>query len=75
MVAPAPLLSISMASNSNGVVLSWPSSASGYSLQESVNLASPGWATIWPPLTDNSTNISALISPAPGTRFYRLRFP
>jgi hypothetical protein len=55
-----------------GVVLSWPTNATGLTLQSTTNLASPVWTTTSPlPVLVNGQN--TVTNPIPGTQqFYRL---
>jgi uncharacterized repeat protein (TIGR03803 family) len=59
----APQLSISR--SGNRLILTWPTSATGYTLQSTTNLLSPGWTTV--------TGQFAVTNPISGVRiFYRL---
>lgn len=61
-----PLLSLSLAGNQ--VVISWPSSATGWTLQTNSDLATGGWGNYPGPAGNNRlTN-----SPRAGTLFFRL---
>jgi hypothetical protein len=67
----APLLTITRAGGS--VVLSWPSSSTGFVLQENSSLATSNWSNVVSVPNDDGTNKSVTISMALGNRFYRLR--
>jgi len=54
------------------VVLSWPTNAAGYSLQESVTLPSTGWDVVPTPPTIVNGEYQVTISPLADKRFYRL---
>jgi hypothetical protein len=76
-VAPtpgAPALAISHAGGS--VVVSWPSSPAGFTLQQNANLAAPNnWtASSYAITTANGTN-SITITPLAGNLFFRLANP
>lgn len=51
----------------SGVVISWPGTATGYALEGTSSLVAPVWQAV------ASQGNSALISPAAGIRFYRLK--
>lgn len=70
----APLLSIA-ATPTNTVVISWPSPAAGFVLQQNTNLGSTNWTTVATPPTDDGSTRSVIVSPPVGNRFYRLRNP
>jgi hypothetical protein len=59
----------------NTVVVAWPSPSTGFSLQQASQLTPPVWST--PPQTvfDNGTNKLIIVNPSPGNRFYRLYKP
>ena len=63
----APWLNITQAGGK--VVVSWPSSVSGWTLQTNVNLATPTWGNYLGPVVNNS----ATNSPPPNNLFYRLK--
>jgi hypothetical protein len=63
----APLLTITHVGNQ--AIVSWPSSATGWTLQTNVNLATPAWGNYLGPIVNNSvTN-----SPPKGNLFFRLK--
>lgn len=55
------------------IVISWPSSQSGYVLEQTSDLGGSGWSPVTAPVTDNGTTRSVTISTASGTMFFRLR--
>jgi hypothetical protein len=72
-VAPnigAPVLSIAMTS-SNTIVVSWPLSVTGFTLQSASNLSTSNWLNYGGLVVSNS----ATLSPAVGTQYYRLFKP
>lgn len=67
-----PSLTISL-TETNGVLLSWPSSFEGFVLQQNSNLSTTIWMTLTnAPLTVGSSN-QVTIPPPTGNQFYRLR--
>lgn len=70
----APRLSIGVEAG-NSVIISWPSTATGFTLQQSTTLHPLDWRTAPEAVTDSGTNRSILVSPPAGPRFYRLFRP
>jgi hypothetical protein len=71
--APPPALSIQK--TNNGVVIGWPTSATGFRLQENTDLNTTNWvANSSPTNSVNGTN-QVTISPATGNGFFRLINP
>jgi hypothetical protein len=70
VIAPPPQLAI-LQSASN-VIMTWPTSVTGFTLQSSTNLSSAVWSTVTPsPVVVNGQN--TVTNPISGTqRFYRL---
>jgi len=66
-----PMLGISLTS-SNGVQIYWPTSASGYVLQQSPNLSTTNWVNVTNTPSTNGATQSILVTPQAGSRFYRL---
>ena len=58
-----------------GVVLSWPSSASGSVLESATELAPPNWTTVSASTVTNGTSITVTLPTSGGHRFYRLSHP
>ena len=74
-IPPPPSLSVRM-SVSNTVIVSWPSTATGFLLQQNTNgLGSISWSNINGTIQDNSTNRFIIVNPPAGNRFYRLVKP
>jgi hypothetical protein len=71
---PASPPRLSIASAGSNVKLSWPSSATGFALQNATNLpAGTNWSAVVATLVTNGGTISATV-PIPGNRnFYRLK--
>jgi hypothetical protein len=70
----APLLKITFTPEHTAVI-SWPSSATGFSLQQSSDLGSGSWTTPAESVSDDGTNKSIVVNPPSGNRFYRLFKP
>ncbi len=68
---PAPLLSIGLGTG-NSVVISWPATSMGFSLQQNSDLTTTNWmpVTSVPTMTNGLEQVT--ISPATGNAFYRL---
>jgi hypothetical protein len=60
---------------SNTAVISWPSSATDFVLQQNGNLSSSNWVTVGEVLNVDGTNRFIILNPQPGNRFYRLFKP
>jgi hypothetical protein len=70
----APTLIVTHSGNS--VTISWPSTSSGFTLQQNANLAlANGWTTIGFTVSDDGTNKSITISSPTGNLFFRLTHP
>ncbi len=69
--AGSPLLSIRPGS-ANSIVISWPSTAAGFQLQQAATIVSPGWANFSGSTNDDGTTKSVTIPPPSGNRFFRL---
>jgi len=69
----APILAIALSGNS--VIVSWPSSATGFKLQQNSNLATTNWTTSGYSISTNGTIDSITISPPIGALFFRLASP
>ena len=65
-----PIISLSVASSSGRVVLSWPTAGGGYVLQQSSNLNT--WTTLPGPYPVVGAQYQYVVSPPTGTEFYRL---
>jgi hypothetical protein len=72
--AVAPLLTIRR-TITNTVVVSWPSTSTGFVLQQNSNLSTTNWTTSPGSVTDNGTTKSISLTPEPGHRFLRLFQP
>jgi hypothetical protein len=70
----APLLTICL-TQTNTVLVSWPSPSSGFSLQQNSNLNTSVWNAPAENITDNGTNKFIIVNPPTGHRFYRLFKP
>ena len=63
----APLLTITYSANQ--AIVSWPSAATGWTLQTNANLATPTWGNY----LGNTINNSVTNAPARGNLFFRLK--
>jgi len=70
----APLLTIRF-TQTNTVVVSWPSPSTGFSLQQNSDLNTSTWNAPPENITDNGTNKFIIVNPPAGNRFYRLFKP
>jgi hypothetical protein len=71
----SPWPSLSIARSNAFVIVSWLSPAIGFGLQQNTNLNTTHWTTSPETVTDNGTTRSITVSPAAGSRFYRLFKP
>ncbi len=68
--AGSPLLTVTHSGNS--VVISWPSAAAGFTLQQTSNLAATNWTASGYGITTNGAVESITITAPAGTLFFRL---
>jgi uncharacterized repeat protein (TIGR03803 family) len=61
--------------NGNALVISWLSSATGYSLQQSTNLSTTNWTAFGGTVSSNGTTMSVTNSSPTGNLFFRLTQP
>jgi uncharacterized delta-60 repeat protein len=72
--APPPLLLTIVPTPTNAVVISWPSSATGFSLQASTNLSLVnGWSTVAATRSTNNSSISLALPATGSQKFFRLK--
>src|SRR5262249_48932302 len=72
---PPPSLTLGR-TGSNTVTVSWPSTATGFVLQQNTNrVSSINWSNITSGIQNDGTTKSLVINPASGSRFYRLVIP
>jgi hypothetical protein len=71
--AGAPTLTVTHAGNN--VTVSWPSSSTGFQLQQISNLATTNWTTSGFSISDDGTNKSITIASPTGNLFFRLKHP
>src|SRR5207249_7170371 len=69
--AGAPSLTI-LHSGSN-VIVSWPSPATGFGLEQNTALSAVNWIGIGQVPNDDGTNKTVTLPISPGNRFYRLK--
>ena len=73
--APAPSLTI-LRTATNTVVISWPSAATGFVIQQNTNrLGSVNWSNVTGTSQSNGTNRYVIVNSLAGNRFYRLVKP
>jgi len=70
----APSLAISL-TGPNTVVVSWPSSATDFVLQQNSDLATTNWTDFISRVNDDGTTKSAIITPLTGNQYFRLYHP
>ena len=61
--------------NTHSFVLSWPSAASGFFLQQNVSLNTTNWTTYGGTITTNGDTITVVIPASLGNNFFRLKHP
>jgi hypothetical protein len=59
----------------NSLVLSWPTNSAGFSLEQNGSLQSAAWAPAVEAVNVVGTNYQVIISPLPGSAFFRLVHP
>jgi hypothetical protein len=59
----------------NTVVLTWPATATSYSLEENLNVISANWAMVTNVESTVGTEIQIIVPPSAGQRFFRLKRP
>jgi hypothetical protein len=67
-----PLLSMKFP-NPTTAIISWPSSATGFVLQQNLNLATTNWSNFSGTTYDDGTNKSVIITPPTGSLYFRLK--
>jgi hypothetical protein len=67
----APTLTVSL-TPTNTVLVSWPSPAAGWNLQQNTTLRTMNWVPPLEPGTDNGTNKFIIANLSAGNRFFRL---
>jgi uncharacterized repeat protein (TIGR03803 family) len=70
LVAAPPALNVQC--NGKAVVISWPSTAAGFVLQQNSGLTTAGWTTSGLSMSDDGTTRSVTITAPPGNLFFRL---
>lgn len=70
----APRLTITFTST-NTALVSWPSSATGWSPQQNSDPHTTNWVAASEAISDDETNKFILVNPPAGNRFYRLFKP
>lgn len=68
----APSLGI-RSTQTNSVVVFWPSPSTGFSLQQNSNLSTTNWVAPAEIVNDDGTNRFIVVTPPVGSRYYRLK--
>jgi len=71
----APTLKMTLNSQLSTINISWPSSSTGFVLQQNSNLATTNWTTSGLSISDDGTNKSITIGSPTGNLFFRLAHP
>jgi hypothetical protein len=71
----APLLTLTVNPQHSTVIVSWPSSATSYILQQNSDLSTANWSNFGGTVSTNGATMSVTISPQPGNLFFRLNSP
>jgi hypothetical protein len=74
---PTSTPSLALQRSGNGLLVSWPSASSGWSLQQNPNLM-PNWSPSGYSgygISDDGTNKSLIVTPPSGNLFFRLLHP
>jgi hypothetical protein len=61
--------------STNSVILSWPSSATNFQLQQNTNLSTHNWVAPPESINEDGPDQFIIVSPPTGTRYYRLFKP
>lgn len=72
--AGSPLLRVVL-TPTNTVLIAWPSSVSGFNLQQQSALGNPTWSPVTNVVNVVGSENRVIISPPVGNRFYRLKNP
>ena len=70
-VITRPFMSVA-SGPTNSLMLSWPSSAAGWKLQQSADLHGSNWTDVLTGVSDDGTNRSIAMSPSGSSQYYRL---
>jgi hypothetical protein len=70
----SPLLRVAR-TTTNTVLVAWPSSVSGFNLQQNAVMGSASWLPVTNQVNTVGTEFQVIISPPIGNRFYRLKSP
>jgi len=73
--ATVPTLTIRL-TTANMIAVSWPSSSTGWMLQQNTNsISSVNWSNAPSTIQDDGTTKTLIVSPLSGNQFYRLFKP
>jgi hypothetical protein len=70
----APLLQI-INTGTNAVAVVWPSTPTSFVLQQNTDLSTTNWVSVGAVPSDDGTSKSVIVSPAVGSRYFRLKWP
>ena len=71
-----PVLKVNIRlTQTNTVMVFWPSLSAGYTLQQKTNMAGTNWSAVSTTPLDDGTNKTVIINPLVGNRLYRLFHP
>ena len=73
LIVTPPQPQLAIAPSGANALISWPSSAAGFSLQSNTNLSSSNWVSVSGPLSTNSGVISTLVPITGDQDFFRLK--
>jgi hypothetical protein len=73
VVVPQPTLFIAL--SGGNVVLSWPTNATGYNLQQTAGLNPSTWTNFVGTVNTSGTNKTVTLTTPPGRMFFRLANP
>jgi hypothetical protein len=74
IIAGVPLLRVALTST-NTLLVAWPASSTGFSLEQNSDLSTAGWTAVHEQSVPVANERQLIISTLSGTRFYRLRSP
>ena len=66
---------LTISTDGNNVVLSWPSDGTPFILEQTTNLASGNWTTVNASTVDDGLTLTVTVPAISGSKFFRLRSP
>jgi hypothetical protein len=70
----SPPLTVTI-SNKTSIILSWPSGAMGFVLQQNSAFGSTNWTTYSGTISSNATTLSVTVPSSSGNSLFRLKHP